>query len=81
MSRSAFSNHFSTLVGMSPHQYLTLVRMQRAAHLLITTADPLMTIAEVVGYQSEAAFSTAFKRHFGVRPGEHRQSHQAAQNN
>jgi transcriptional regulator GlxA family with amidase domain len=75
MSRSAFSNHFSRLVGMTPHQYLTLVRLQRAANFLVTTDDPLMTIAEAVGYQSEAAFSTAFKRHFGIRPGEYRQKH------
>lgn len=76
MSRSAFSNRFSALVGRTPHQYLTLVRMQRAAHLLETTENPLMVIAAAVGYQSEAAFSTAFKRHFDIRPGEYRQRQQ-----
>ena len=77
MSRSAFSNRFSELVGMSPHQYLTLIRLQRAAFCLATTKDALISIAEGIGYQSEAAFSTAFKRHFGVRPGEYRQKKQA----
>ncbi|MEM7128458.1 MAG: AraC family transcriptional regulator [Chloroflexota bacterium] len=73
MSRSAFSNRFSELVSMTPHQYITFVRLQHAAHLLSTTDDSLMTITDAVGYQSEAAFSTAFKRHFGIRPGEYRQ--------
>ena len=77
MSRSAFSNRFSELVSMTPHQYIKLVRLQRAAHLLTTTDNSVMTIAEAVGYQSEAAFSTAFKRHFGIRPGEYRQQRQA----
>ena len=76
MSRSTFSNRFSALVGMTPHHYLTFIRLQRAAHFLATTDDPLATIAERVGYQSETAFSTAFKRHFGIRPGEYRQTHQ-----
>lgn len=72
MSRSAFFNRFSELVGMTPHQYLSFVRMQKAGHFLATTQKPLNTIAESVGYTSEAAFSTAFKKHFGIRPGEYR---------
>lgn len=72
MSRSAFFNRFSELVGMTPHQYLSFVRMQKAGHFLATTQRPLNTIAKSVGYTSEAAFSTAFKGHFGIRPGEYR---------
>jgi len=76
MSRSAFSNRFSELVGMTPHQYHTFVRMQRAARFLVKTDDTLEAISDSVGYQSAAAFSTAFKNHFGIRPGEYRQKHQ-----
>lgn len=72
MSRSVFSNRFSALVGMTPHQYLTMIRLQQATKLLNTTDDSLATIAEKIGYQSEAAFSTAFKRHYDLRPGEYR---------
>ncbi len=74
MSRSAFFNRFSELVEMTPHEYLTLVRMQKAGHFLATTQKPLNVIAESVGYTSEAAFSTAFKQHFGIRPGEYRRN-------
>ncbi len=72
MSRSSFSNRFSDLVGMTPFQYITLTRMQQAAGLLTTTEDSLLQISTRVGYHSEAAFSTAFKRFYGVRPGEYR---------
>lgn len=74
MSRSAFFNRFSELVGMTPHQYIIFVRMQKASQLLETTQKSLNQISESVGYTSEAAFSTAFKRQFGIRPGEYRKN-------
>lgn len=75
MSRSAFSNCFSDLVGMTPHNYLTLVRLQQAAHQLVTGEEAVSTIAYNIGYRSEPAFSTAFKRQYGIRPGAYRQKH------
>jgi len=75
MSRSAFSNRFSELANMTPLQYVIFVRLQKAARLLIDSGDSLGAIAESVGYQSEAAFSLAFKKQFGIRPGEYRRSH------
>jgi AraC family transcriptional regulator, activator of mtrCDE len=72
MSRSAFSNRFSELVGMTPYQYVTSVRMQQATRRLKTTDESIMLVAQNVGYESEAAFSAAFKQHFGARPGEYR---------
>ena len=72
MSRSAFAKHFSELAGMTPYQYLTSVRMQRAAQQLKNSPDTIALVAESAGYESETAFSNAFKQYYGVRPGEYR---------
>ena len=61
-SRSTFAARFKEQVGEAPLQYLTQWRMYRASRLLRSTDLPLVAIAEQVGYQSEAAFSKAFKR-------------------
>jgi len=75
MSRSSFSNRFTELAKMTPLQYVILVRIQKASNLLINTSMPLILVAESIGYQSEAAFSQAFKKQYGVRPGEFRRTH------
>jgi AraC-like DNA-binding protein len=68
MSRSAFADRFATLVGQPPMQYLAQWRMQRAARRLATDNAKVASIAEEVGYESEEAFSRAFKRLMGVSP-------------
>lgn len=73
MSRSAFSARFTALVGQAPLQYLKRWRMQLAAALLRNNDDPLQAIALQVGYESDAAFSKAFKYEFGSAPGSYRQ--------
>lgn len=69
MSRSGFSARFTNLVGVSAMHYVTQWRMQLACTQLQETSDPLSVLAQRLGYQSEAAFSRAFKRVFGVSPG------------
>ena len=69
MSRSGFSARFSDLVGESVMRYITRWRMQLARLQLQETPDPLVAVAERLGYQSEAAFCRAFKREFGTSPG------------
>jgi len=69
MSRSAFAERFTSVVGSPPMQYLTLWRMHLAAQRLREGHDNLAQIAFEVGYESEAAFSRAFKRQFGASPG------------
>jgi AraC-like DNA-binding protein len=69
MSRSVFAERFTSLVGQPPMQYLTLWRMQVAAQQLREGHGSVAQIAFEVGYESEAAFSRAFKRQFGASPG------------
>lgn len=72
MSRSALALRFHQLVGNTPMQYLTMWRMQLARKLLGETVLSTAAIAERVGYQSEAAFSKAFKKIVGTGPGAYR---------
>ncbi len=72
LSRTSFAVRFQELTGTSPLAYLTQVRMLNAVDLLERTNDTLGAIALQVGYGSEAAFSTAFKRELGVSPGAYR---------
>jgi AraC-like DNA-binding protein len=69
MSRSAFAERFTTLVGDSAMQYLTKWRMQ-VAHIMLKEQNiSVADLAMKVGYQSEAAFNRTFKRITGLTPG------------
>jgi AraC-like DNA-binding protein len=72
LSRSAFSAKFRQLVGEPPMQYITRVRLTKAAASLRTHPATLVEVATSVGYESEVAFSKAFKRYFGIAPGAYR---------
>jgi AraC-like DNA-binding protein len=67
-SRSVLAERFQNLVGTSPMQYLTQWRMMLAANLLSRSNTPLARIAGDVGYQTDTAFSRAFRREFGEPP-------------
>lgn len=68
LSRSALHERFVRFVGQPPMQYLTNWRMQVAANLLRASHAPVAAIALDAGYESEAAFSRAFKRTMGLPP-------------
>jgi AraC family transcriptional regulator, alkane utilization regulator len=68
LSRSALAERFASLVGKSPIQYLTGWRLALAAQALRGEDTSILRVAERCGYESEAAFSRAFKREFGVAP-------------
>ena len=68
LSRAAFARRFQARVGMPPLGYLTRWRMDLAAQRLRGSTDKLAQIASDVGYDSEFAFSRAFKRTHGVPP-------------
>jgi AraC-like DNA-binding protein len=74
MSRSAFASRFMRLVGEPPLSYVTRWRMQKAASMLRDGKQTLAAVAAQVGYDSEAAFSKAFKRAVGSAPGAYRRS-------
>ncbi|MEU3014386.1 AraC family transcriptional regulator [Nocardia asteroides] len=68
LSRSAFTDRFSRLLGQPPGAYVADRRLEHAAHLLASTAEPVGRIAGAVGYHSEAAFNRAFHRRYGMPP-------------
>jgi AraC-like DNA-binding protein len=74
MSRSAFAARFARMVGEPPLHYVTRWRMLKAASLLREGQSTIAQIAEAVGYDSEAAFSKAFKRALGAAPGAYRRA-------
>ena len=68
LSRSALGERFGALIGQPPMQYLGRWRLQLAADLLQSTRRTIAAIAADIGYDSEAAFSRAFKRELGAAP-------------
>jgi AraC family transcriptional regulator, alkane utilization regulator len=68
MSRSRFASRFTTIVGIAPMTHVTNVRMNAAAKALTTSDARISQIATQVGYESEKAFTRAFKRWAGVAP-------------
>lgn len=68
MSRSGFSARFSEVIGTSVKQYVTEWRMSLARMKIMHSPVALADLAEELGYQSEAAFSRAYKRVIGVPP-------------
>jgi AraC-like DNA-binding protein len=69
LSRSAFADRFTRLMGEPPMRYLAKYRMTAAANLLKEGRHNACNIAYSVGFNSEAAFNRAFKKEFGVPPG------------
>jgi AraC-like DNA-binding protein len=68
VSRSVLAERFTRTIGMGPMHYLAHWRLQLAAQDLKASPMTVMRIAERIGYESEAAFSRAFKKQFGVAP-------------
>jgi AraC family transcriptional activator of mtrCDE len=69
LSRTAFAQHFSQVLGSGPIEYLTGLRMDEAVRLLADPRRSVAACAEELGYRTEAAFRRAFKRVHGFGPG------------
>jgi AraC-like DNA-binding protein len=78
LSRSALADRFIQLIGVPPMHYLTVWRMQVAAQKLRDTSASLAQVADLIGYESEAAFSRAFKKEFGIAPATWRRANSPA---
>ncbi len=76
MSRAVFVERFTRLVGEPPNTYLRRVRMDRAATQLEESDEPIIKIADAVGFRSESAFNKAFSKEMGIPPARYRRLHQ-----
>ena len=72
ISESSVKNYFFGVMGQSMSQYAAQQRMLRAAALLEKTGLSVIEVASRVGYLNQSKFSAAFRRHFGISPGEYR---------
>ena len=80
LSRSAFSDRFTAVIGMPPKRYLISWRLQVAKEMLREGRKPIAQIAHEVGYGAEVAFNRAFKREFGAPPAAWRKQAQPSKN-
>lgn len=72
VSRATFARRFAELGGMPPLEWVTTVRMELAARLLVRENMAANQVAERCGYASEAAFGRVFKKHYHTGPGAYR---------
>lgn len=77
MSKFHFLRTFRRVTGLSPHQYVLRQRLSRAARRLVTTAEPVSTIAFDAGFGDLSTFNARFRRVFGESPSRFRQRHGA----
>lgn len=78
MSRSAFALRFRELLGQSPATYLAAARMDAAKALLARGDSTVTEVAHRLGYESDAGFSRAFRRHVGASPSQWRTAQRTA---
>ena len=72
LSRAQLMRLFKQQTGISPHAFVNLIRLRQAAVLLRQTADSVLSVALNVGFQSETHFGKAFKKQYGISPGQYR---------
>jgi AraC-like DNA-binding protein len=72
LSRSAFAPRFKEVLGETPLDYLTRLRMYKAAQMLRESDVKIARVANMVGYESEGSFSKVFKATIGLPPGAYR---------
>jgi AraC-like DNA-binding protein len=78
LSPAHFSRQFRREFGQSPHQYLLMRRLERAASLLLSTDRSVADVCLTVGLRSVGSFTTSFGRMFGMTPTQYRAAHPPA---
>ncbi|WP_051334396.1 AraC family transcriptional regulator [Bradyrhizobium sp. Ai1a-2] len=78
LSRMHFASQFRMATGVRPHEYLLRQRIRRADELLRNTTMTIVDVALSVGFQTQAHFTTVFKRIAGSTPAQRRNAHYAA---
>ncbi|NMO95147.1 AraC family transcriptional regulator [Paenibacillus lemnae] len=79
-SKYHFSRIFASIVGETPMAYVNQVRLDRAGGFLADTERTILDIAQDCGFESITAFHTAFKKKYGITPGEFRKQAEADRN-
>lgn len=72
INRSYLSTIFTKHMGVSPHRYLMILRLERSKHLLLNTNAPIKNIGKLVGYSDQLTFCKMFKKNTGYSPSEFR---------
>jgi AraC-like DNA-binding protein len=75
LSRMYFAKQFRATTGMRPHDFVLRKRIARAQQMLAATSDTLVDIALSVGFQTQAHFTTVFKKFAGNTPYQFRREH------
>jgi len=76
LNRSYLYELFKEKTGISPQQYLTQIRMQKASEILLLPGATVTSVAHAVGYEP-SVFSKAFKNYYGISPGKYKKSESA----
>ncbi|MBQ9765649.1 MAG: helix-turn-helix transcriptional regulator [Lachnospiraceae bacterium] len=79
MTSAGFNSLFSELIGETPHQYITRLRLQKACELLYSTELSIINISIEVGFQSLSGFYKAFKTQYDISPKEWRNKKRSIQ--
>lgn len=75
MSQHTFARAFKTATGVTPHQYMINLRIERAQELLAAGRLPLSLIASAVGFFDQSHLTMHFRRALGMTPGRYRSQH------
>jgi AraC-like DNA-binding protein len=78
LSRMYFAKQFRATTGMRPHDFVLRKRIARAQQMLAATSDAVVDIALSVGFQTQAHFTTVFKKIVGNTPCQFRREHPKA---